>query len=91
LDEFSGQLFFEFKDWKECFQSWKDNIKIYDDMQMVISTHSLTSGYWIEKKGTHLTQGDIAYTGSQVDELEKRIIEEIEISAIQNRCAKFTT
>lgn len=45
-----SQMFFEFNQYNEAFSAWHENLPIYEDkMQMVISTHEYTSGYWIEK------------------------------------------
>lgn len=86
------QMYFEFRHWKECFQKWKDIALVHGDenMQMVISTHPYTSGYYIEKFGTKLTDSDICYTGKQVDKLEKRIIKEHHQAEKQERGVKFT-
>jgi hypothetical protein len=68
------QMHFDFKDWKECFTTWKENLPIYgDNMQMVISTHWASAGYWIEHLGKELTHGDTVYVGKEVMELEMRV------------------
>lgn len=86
------QMNFDFKDWKECFKVLRDNLEIYgDEMQLVISTHFLTSGYWIEEKGKDLTKTDIVYTGNEIFELEKRIEEEIILAEKENRSPNFIT
>ena len=87
------QLHFEFKDWKECFKSWKDNIKFYgeENMQLIISTHSFTSGYWIEARGKELTDSDIIYVGKKVVDLENRFMKEIELAEKEKRGVNFIT
>ena len=79
IDEI-GQLYFEFKDWKDCLNSWRDNLELYGEknMQLVISTHPITSGYYIETRGKELTKGDHKYCGKKVFEQEKRVKAAIE-------------
>ena len=79
------QMSFEFYQWEEAFKTWEENLPLYGDaMQFVISTHPNTAGYWIEKKGTELKNGDYLYTGRKVIYLKRRI--ENEIFAAKRDC-----
>lgn len=75
-----SQMFFEFNQYNEAFSAWHENLPIYEDkMQMVISTHEYTSGYWIEHAGKEYNPvTDYCYTGDEVIALEKRVRKEIE-------------
>lgn len=84
------QMYFEFRHWKECFEAWHSAVPIYGDaIQLVVSTHHYTSGYYIEEKGKELTAGDMCYTGKQVNAFEKRIIKEFEKAEKQKRGVRF--
>lgn len=86
------QMYYEFRQWKECFATWRRNLPLYGNaMQLVISTHQYTSGYYIEERGKELTQTDICYVGKEVDKLEKRIIKEHEKAIKQKRGVRFIT
>jgi hypothetical protein len=82
------QMKFEFHQWKEVFKTWRENLALGYDMQLVISTHPYTSGYWIEYRGSEVTPGDHVYTGKRVDALEKRIIAEHKRAAKKERGIK---
>lgn len=83
---------FEFKEWKDCFETWcGDEPVSSEQMQLVISTHPYTSGYYIEAKGTELTKGDLCYTGKEIYELERRVIAEIALAEREERSPRFTT
>lgn len=84
----SYNMYFEFREWKECFASWH---KLNDrDYQLVISTHPYTSGYYIEFLGKKLTPTDICYVGKEVGALEKRIIKEHDHAKNMKRGVLFT-
>lgn len=67
---------FAFKDWKEAFELWRVESKTHK-VQLVIATHWITSGYWIEDLGTYITETDYLYKGDEVLELEKRLKEKL--------------
>jgi hypothetical protein len=87
-----GQLHFEFHEWKEVFQMWRNNIPIYgeENIQIVVSTHHGVSGYWIEAKGMEYSDGDRCYTGKAVLKLEERIKKEVALAEKENREPDFT-
>jgi hypothetical protein len=68
------QIHYDFCQWEEVFTTWRENVKLGYDMQLVLSTNPYTSGYWIEYKGADVTKGDKVYTGKAVFALEKRLI-----------------
>lgn len=85
-----SQMHFEFKDFEKCFSTWRKNLPIYgDSMQLVISTIPYTSGYWIEPLGTDVQDGDVVYTGEQVDDLERRVKEEVAKAPLSNRSPRL--
>ena len=74
-------IWFEFMDWKKCFQTWRSEEMIHgDNIQLVVSTHPYSSGYWIEKKGNKLSTKDYCYIGKEVYDLEKRVIKGIALA-----------
>ena len=77
-----SQMAFEFKDWEKCFSTWRKNEAIYNDaMQLVISTHWASQGYWIEAKGKKINpRTDYVYVGQQVYELETRVKQALSIN-----------
>jgi hypothetical protein len=70
-------LHFDFKYYKECFKEWRYIYRIYGDkVKFVISTHELTSGYWIENSDYDVLDNgtEIVYKGKEVDKLIKRVL-----------------
>ena len=77
------QMHFEFNQWKEAFQKWRECVPIYGDtIRFLISMAPYVSGYWIESVPDNpLELNDksiIVYTGEQVAALEQKILSEIE-------------
>ena len=48
MDKISEQ--FDFKDWEKCFKRCFELLEQGVEIQLVISTHQYSSGYWIENK-----------------------------------------
>jgi hypothetical protein len=82
--------FFEFNQWREAFEYWHQQQQQHQDMQLVISTGTCTSGYWVERRGLELINGDHLYTGDGVLALEKRVTDEIALAVQEGRSVKFT-
>jgi hypothetical protein len=88
-----SQMFFEFKDWKRCFETCEENLPIYgNEMCLIISVNPITSGYWIEEYDpitTDTINGKL-YRGKEFEELKQRVILEHEQAKLYNRSPKLT-
>lgn len=84
--------YFEFLDWRKCFDRFRELQDTYgDNLRLTIATKFYVSGYWIERVSFKTYDGDIIYTGDDVDKLEKRIIQEHETAKKEERGVLFTT
>lgn len=74
---------FKLKDWQkafDCFDKWGA-----DKVQLVLSTHPYTQGYWLEDRGVQVYDDlDFLYVGEEVYELRKRV-EDALAKTIQHR------
>lgn len=83
-------LHYQFIDWKYCFKAWRRYNDLYpNQIQLVISTDPITSGYWIERINEKVGGGDYPYRGKQVDDLLKRISDEHQLAQKEERGVKF--
>lgn len=72
---------FEFKDYKKAFDTFRNYVDTYgiENIQMVVSEHPYSSGYWLESSGSQVYNAlDHRYTGDEVFELEKRVIAKLQ-------------
>jgi len=72
---------YDFSEYLKCFEDYNAAVKKYGagKIQLVISTHWCSEGYWIEPRGNEINkETDYVYTGSQVDRLFKRVSKGIE-------------
>lgn len=85
-EELFTQIHFDFKDWKQCFETMRENS---DDnrIRLVISTNPNTSGYWIEDKRYHLGTKDRVV--KDFVSLEKRIVKEHKVAEMQQRSPRL--
>lgn len=84
--------YFDFWEWTKCFDRWDELQPIYGDkIRLTIATKFCVSGYWIEALHHQTYDGDLIYTGKQVDELKKRIIAEHETAKKEERGVQFVT
>lgn len=85
------QMYFEFNQFEEMVEVWNDNVSLYGDaMQLVISRHPYSSGYWIEANGKELTdQRDRAFTGEAAKDIIQRIEKEIREAKEEGRTANL--
>jgi hypothetical protein len=64
---------FEFKDWKEAFQTYYKEVEKDPSLQLILSTHPYSSGYWIEQ-GQLEDRYSYIYSGMrEAKKLEQRI------------------
>ena len=82
-------LYFEFMDWKNAFSKYYELEKEGLNLRLVVSTHWAPSGYWIEDSNHKLGEGDIAYIGKEIHELEKRIISEFSKHIVRPMAISF--
>jgi hypothetical protein len=79
---------FELRDYENVFLYLKSLKK--EKVQLIVSTHWATQGYWIEPLGTTVTsEEDFLYRGKEILGLEKRVRKEIKEAKIENRNPKF--
>lgn len=78
--------------WRQCFEAYRECETEHgaDNIQLVLSTHWASEGYWIEAKGKDLSAEDYAYTGTEVWEFYERLKTEIEAAEKEGRHPKFT-
>lgn len=83
--------YYEFTQWKDAFSKYYELEKQFPNkVQLVISSHFCTSGYWVEPLNTTITPLDERYSGISVNQLEDRVRKEIEKAAKQGRLPHLT-
>lgn len=84
-------IHFEFNEYLKMFDAIKECHKQDIDVDLIISTHPYSSGYWIELPGQDIGECDHRYAGfNMIKEFEKRLINELCRSAKEERLARFT-
>lgn len=76
---------FNFKEWKECFEEFKKRREQIPDLKLIISTHLVTSGYWIDNPNDKVLDSDKVYQGKEADLLMKKVEETINIALKENK------
>jgi aromatic ring-opening dioxygenase catalytic subunit (LigB family) len=77
-----GQYSFDFKDWKDAFATYYRKKRMDSDYCLVISTHWVTSGYWVERNAKKDVYSTIYRSVKAVQALEQRVKNAIEAARI---------
>lgn len=87
-------LFFDTQDWELAQSKLNEVAKEHgeDGVQLVMSNHPFTSGYWIEKSGVEVTSPlDMVYSYTEGVKLFENIAEEIKQARQESRMPKLIT
>lgn len=77
-----GQWNFDFKDWKDAFELFYRKKRMDSAYCLVISTHWVTSGYWVERGAKKDEYATVYRSLKSVKALEQRIKNRIEETKI---------
>lgn len=84
-------IHFEFNQWEQCFAKIRELWLGFVDVDLIVSCHPYSSGYWIELAGGKLSESDIRYGGyNDIVSYEGRIRCEIKDAENKNKSARFT-
>ena len=90
-------LFYPFMEWEQCIEAVRKMQERYgvDKVQLVLSTHWTTSGYWVEYEGTEFSPigliYDVKYVGDQITEFVGRLVTEHEYRKNPKHKPRFIT
>lgn len=65
--------YFDIRDYKKAFKVFRKEKRLDDSICLVLSTHTYTEGYWIERNSKPSNTSFIYTSIQEVDNLEQRI------------------